>query len=197
MRSYAAQISRSTFRNVVSSSPRTGAFIASRCLPNDLPFSSERQGRVRAYHGREEPRAQPAASRHETTSERTRVAFGCCNGRLDRVHLALKALEGVYGSQLPSGHENNTDDSRCRLGQDGASGRHTRGRYRWPMRRAQRSTVDLPRAVAGAAGSACTGGKAFDPSEADQLGPSNDLVFSGERPPERSEEGRSTAATPC
>jgi hypothetical protein len=26
-------------------------------LPNDLPFSSERQGRVQAYHGREEPRA--------------------------------------------------------------------------------------------------------------------------------------------
>src|SRR5450631_1301249 len=53
------------------------------CLPNDLPFSSERPGRVRAYHGREEPRAQPAASRHEPTFERTRVAFGCCNGLLD------------------------------------------------------------------------------------------------------------------
>ncbi len=48
---------------------------------NDLPFSSERQGRLRAYHGREEPRAQPAASRHETTCDRTRVAFVCCNGR--------------------------------------------------------------------------------------------------------------------
>ncbi len=52
-------------------------------LPNDLAFSSERQGRVRAYHGREEPRAQPAASRHMPTGERTRVAFGCCNGLLD------------------------------------------------------------------------------------------------------------------
>src|SRR6516165_6032295 len=34
----------------------------SRMFPrpaNDLPFSSERQGRLRAYHGREEPRAQP------------------------------------------------------------------------------------------------------------------------------------------
>ena len=41
------------------------------CLPNDLPFSSERQGRLRAYHGREEPRAKPAASRHETTCDRT------------------------------------------------------------------------------------------------------------------------------
>ena len=47
---------------------------------NDLPFSSERQGRARAYHGREEPRAQHVASRHESTSERTCVAFDCCNG---------------------------------------------------------------------------------------------------------------------
>src|SRR5262252_4576989 len=36
--------------------------------PNDLPFSSERQGRTRAYHGREERRAKPAASRHELRS---------------------------------------------------------------------------------------------------------------------------------
>src|SRR6476659_3426029 len=54
-------------------------------LPNDLPFSSERQGRVRAYHGREEPRAQPAASRHEPTNKRTCVAFVCCNGLLASV----------------------------------------------------------------------------------------------------------------
>jgi hypothetical protein len=52
-------------------------------LPNDLPFSSERRGRLRGYHGRDEPRAQPAASRHEPTYERMRVAFGCCNGLLD------------------------------------------------------------------------------------------------------------------
>jgi len=52
-------------------------------LSNDLPFSSERRGRLRAYHGREEPRAQPAASRHRLTCERTRVAFGCCNGGFD------------------------------------------------------------------------------------------------------------------
>ena len=32
---------------------------------NDLPFSSDAQGSVRAYHGREEPRAQPVASRHK------------------------------------------------------------------------------------------------------------------------------------
>jgi len=57
------------------------------CLPNDLPFSSERQGRARAYHGREEPRAQHAASRHEPTYARTRVAFVCCNGQLGRLHL--------------------------------------------------------------------------------------------------------------
>ena len=37
-----------------------------RRLSNDLPFSSERQGRLRAYRGREEPRAQPAASRHQS-----------------------------------------------------------------------------------------------------------------------------------
>ena len=59
------------------------------CLANVLPFSSERQGRVRAYHGREEPRAQPAASRHELTYERTRVAFGCCNGRLGSVSTSI------------------------------------------------------------------------------------------------------------
>jgi hypothetical protein len=54
------------------------------CPANDLPFSSERQGRVQAYHGREEPRAQPAASRHKPTLDRTRVAFGCCNGLFGR-----------------------------------------------------------------------------------------------------------------
>jgi len=57
----------------------------SRMFPrpaNDLPFSSERQGRLRAYHGREEPRAQPAASRHGAIFERTGVAFVCCNGLL-------------------------------------------------------------------------------------------------------------------
>jgi len=53
-----------------------------RCPSNDLPFSSERQGRLRAYHGREEPRAQSAASRHRPTLVRTGVAFGCCNGVL-------------------------------------------------------------------------------------------------------------------
>jgi hypothetical protein len=49
---------------------------------NGLPFSSERQGRLRAYHGREKLRAQPAASRQEPTPERKRVAFVCCNGLL-------------------------------------------------------------------------------------------------------------------
>src|SRR5579863_9777098 len=47
-----------------------------------LLFSSERQGRLRAYHGREEPRTQPAASRHRPARGRTRVAFVCCNGLL-------------------------------------------------------------------------------------------------------------------
>jgi len=51
-------------------------------LPNDLPFSGERQSRVRAYHGREEPRAQPAALRHQPAYERTPEAFDCCNGVL-------------------------------------------------------------------------------------------------------------------
>jgi|SRR5579871_226143 len=60
-----------------------------RCLPNDLPFSSERPGRLRAYHGREGPRAQPAAWRHEPTCERTGVAFGCCNGRFGSFTPAL------------------------------------------------------------------------------------------------------------
>jgi len=66
--------------------PSSDAMLTAWCvcrLDNDLPFSSERRGRLRAYHGREEPRAQPAASRHEPTSERACVAFGCCNGRLD------------------------------------------------------------------------------------------------------------------
>src|SRR4051812_21456778 len=55
-------------------------------LPNDLPFSSERQGRVQAYHGREEPRAQPAASRHEPPSSgrawRSAAATACSTARL-------------------------------------------------------------------------------------------------------------------
>jgi hypothetical protein len=61
---------------------------------NDLPFSSERLGRVRAYHGREEPRAQPAASRYEPAYERARLAFGCCNGLL-----SSDQGETWYGSQ--------------------------------------------------------------------------------------------------
>ena len=44
-------------------------------LPNDLPFSSERPDRVRAYHGRWE--------RHRSTFKRTDEAFGCSNGVLD------------------------------------------------------------------------------------------------------------------
>jgi hypothetical protein len=51
------------------------------CPSNDQPFSSERQGRLRAYHGREEPRAQPAPSRHESAFARKRMAFDCCNGQ--------------------------------------------------------------------------------------------------------------------
>src|SRR5438132_714031 len=66
---------------------------------NDLPFSSERQGRVQAYHGREGPRAQPVASRHEPTAVRAHVAFDCCNGRLDGAVLELlvspRALVGA------------------------------------------------------------------------------------------------------
>jgi len=50
----------------------------------DVPVLKPREAagiRVRAYHGREEPRVKPAASRQEPPFERTRVAFGCCNGR--------------------------------------------------------------------------------------------------------------------
>lgn len=61
---------------------------SSSCPDNDLPFSSERQGRLRAYHGLEEPRAQPAASRYEATFALTGVAFGCCNGLLHDVNPA-------------------------------------------------------------------------------------------------------------
>jgi hypothetical protein len=57
----------------------------------DLPFSSERQGRLRAYHGREESRAQPAASRHTPTIRADGWAFGCCNGLLD----------GAQGAPMP------------------------------------------------------------------------------------------------
>jgi hypothetical protein len=66
------------------------------CSPGTVATSSsERQGRVRAYHGREEPRAQPAASRRKPTFERTRVAFGCCNGRLDGAQGAPTPLAPV------------------------------------------------------------------------------------------------------
>jgi hypothetical protein len=59
------------------SSPSNVLAISCNSLPRNGPllFSSERQGRLRAYHGREEPRAQPAASRHEPTFARTGVAF--------------------------------------------------------------------------------------------------------------------------
>ncbi|MEO5769307.1 MAG: DDE-type integrase/transposase/recombinase [Polyangia bacterium] len=52
-------------------------------LPNVLAFSGERQGRLRAYHGREE---RPGSARGVAASAnllRKRVSFGCCNGRLD------------------------------------------------------------------------------------------------------------------
>jgi hypothetical protein len=44
-------------------------------------FSSERQRRVRAYHGSEEPRTQPAGVGGTDFLERTAVAFDCYNGR--------------------------------------------------------------------------------------------------------------------
>jgi hypothetical protein len=54
---------------------------AARLSAQDLPFSSERQGRLRAYHGREEPRASArgVAARCVRADPR---AFGCCNGLL-------------------------------------------------------------------------------------------------------------------
>jgi hypothetical protein len=64
-------------------------------MPNDLPFSSERRDRVRAYRGREEPRAQLAASRHETTSTRKRVAFGCRNGRFGSYRVATPPKNAI------------------------------------------------------------------------------------------------------
>ena len=48
--------------------------------PNVLPFSGERRTDARSYHGREESRAQPAASRHRPTVERAAQAFIRCNG---------------------------------------------------------------------------------------------------------------------
>jgi hypothetical protein len=51
-------------------------------LPTDLPSSSERQGMVRAYHRREEPRATARGVAASADIRADRVAFGCCNGRL-------------------------------------------------------------------------------------------------------------------
>jgi len=77
-------------RRLASASNSLSSFsmLAPVC-PNDIAVHSEGQGRVRAARGREAPRGQPAASRHEPTCERTGVAFGCCNGRFDSVaHVA-------------------------------------------------------------------------------------------------------------
>ena len=89
-------------------------------LTIDLPFSSERRGRVRAYHGREEPRARPAASRHEGSRERTGVAFDCWNGWFDSAHLRLTGSHGHSGpafgaqhvQQPGTEHETQTDARR-------------------------------------------------------------------------------------
>src|SRR5262249_26911022 len=50
--------------------------------PNDLPFSSERRGRFRAYHGRRGAAGAARGVAARTTCERRRVAFVCCNGLL-------------------------------------------------------------------------------------------------------------------
>jgi hypothetical protein len=47
---------------------------------NDLPFSGERRTGVQVHHGREEPRAQPAAA--QLTFMRVAQAFIRCNGLL-------------------------------------------------------------------------------------------------------------------
>jgi hypothetical protein len=52
-------------------------------LPNVLPFSGGSRTDERAYHGREELRAQPAASRREPTFARAAQATSRCNGLLD------------------------------------------------------------------------------------------------------------------
>jgi hypothetical protein len=44
-------------------------------LPNVLPFSSERQSRFRAYHGREEPRTRARDVAALSTIKRTTQAF--------------------------------------------------------------------------------------------------------------------------
>jgi hypothetical protein len=85
------------FRDRMKNEP-TAKNLACICLPNDLPFSSERPGRLRAYHGHEEPRAQPAASRHEPARAGKRVAFVCCNGRL-----GFDQIDSVPDQHLPEG----------------------------------------------------------------------------------------------
>ncbi len=85
---------------------------------NDLPFSSERQGPLGAYHDREEPRAQPAASRREPTRERTDVAFGCCNGLLDGASRTLPKENDDSEDPERDDHENDPGRGHADNGDD-------------------------------------------------------------------------------
>ena len=77
-------------RRIVGLTGSNASAVASRCrtnphrLSNDLPFSGERRTDARSYHGREEPRAQPAASRHGPRSSeprrRSSAATACWAG---------------------------------------------------------------------------------------------------------------------
>jgi len=93
--------------------------VSPSCPHNDLPFSSERHGRLRAYHGREEPRAEPAASRHQAPFARIGVAFGCCNGLLcgapSRRSLNHRAVHGEQREQQRDARESQ-EQTRWELG---------------------------------------------------------------------------------
>ena len=103
-------------------------------------------GRVQAYHGREEVRAQPAPSRHQQTRERHTQAFIRCNGLLDRASIDSRfTVEGP--SRLPQVRLRESGEHGARLypfaGPEGRSACPS------ARRRASRSIPDL-RPCAGA-----------------------------------------------
>ena len=180
-------------------------------------------GRVRAYHGREEVRAQPAPSRHMPTFERSEQAFVRCNGwfagieastpapftTLDRPYICAsrfaspgRALseKSALGSSRP-GHTRRNKRLRIRhhvvaMPATDVARRPTPNKTRSDPSRRPHSPVGTrlnPRPSLPLRSEP----KTDPPGPPSDNSPANVLVFSGDRPPERSEEGRSAAATPC
>jgi hypothetical protein len=190
---------RSVPRKFTSASTTATTHTASQRIArpsNDLPFSGERRGRVRAYHGREESRASARdVAAHATSTGpvwRSAAATAGWTGRRTQLVLLQSPLTLAPGpAPIPSPPAWSFEELAPNTKDEPAAPRPVaRARHRRPtMATDVAADPRRPNRAATSRRLPCA------PNFRRSL--SNDLAFSGERPPERSEEGRSSAATPC